>query len=53
MPQGQSAPTVNVTIGRIEVRAVTPAAPPPKRTAPPAARLALEDYLKQRDEGRR
>jgi hypothetical protein len=53
VPEAQSAPTVNVTIGRIEVRAVTPAAPPPKRTAPPAARLALEDYLKQREEGRR
>ncbi len=52
-PRVPTAPSVNVTIGRIEVRAVTPAAPPPRRIAPPLARLSLDDYLKQREEGRR
>jgi hypothetical protein len=46
------APTIQVTIGRIEVRAVPPPAPPPKqRSAPPV--MSLDDYLRQRDGGRR
>jgi hypothetical protein len=49
-----SAPTIHVTIGRIEVRAIVPPAPPAPR--PPAPRSApttsLHDYLKQRREGR-
>jgi hypothetical protein len=51
----QAAPTVKVHIGRIEVRAVMPAAPSPPRPsgARPKAALSLEDYLKQRREGRR
>ncbi len=48
------APTIRVTIGRIEVRAVTTPQPSrrpvPKKTAPS---LSLDDYLKQRSEGRR
>ncbi len=48
------APTVHISIGRIEVRAVTqPApqpAPKPVRRQP---RLSLEDYLRQRNEGKR
>jgi len=49
-----SSPTVRVTIGRIEVRAVmAPAPPSPQRSLPAAPRLSLEDYLKQRDGGRR
>jgi hypothetical protein len=51
----QSAPTIKVHIGRIEVRAVMAAPPPAAR--PPAAKpvpsLALKDYLKHRREGRR
>ena len=44
---------VNVTIGRLEVRALTPA-PLAKRTAAPAASPAkLDDYLRQRNGGRR
>jgi hypothetical protein len=53
-PAPQPAPTVHVTIGRIEVRAITPPAPPAPSAAPPkpSRRLSLDDYLKQRAEGR-
>ena len=47
-------PTVQVTIGRVEVRAMLPSAPAPRiveRKAP--ARLTLEQYLRARNEGRR
>lgn len=50
------APTIRVAIGRIEVRAITrPPAPPTQRTAParPGSALSLDDYLKQRNGGRR
>lgn len=42
--------TIRVTIGRIEVRAVSPVPPPAAGHAPAgtAAALSLEDYLKQR-----
>jgi len=51
----QAAPTIKVHIGRIEVRAVMPAAPSPRRPsgAKPKVALSLDDYLKQRREGRR
>jgi len=46
-----SAPDIRVTIGRIEVRAITlpPPMPPAQRTAPPrpGPALSLDDYLKQ------
>lgn len=45
---------INITIGRVEVRAIMPA--PSARRAVPAksrATLSLDDYLKQRDRGRR
>jgi hypothetical protein len=45
-----SAPAIRVTIGRIEVRAITPPPrPPAQRTAParPGPELSLDDYLKQ------
>lgn len=60
-PPGQSAampeptPTIRVTIGRIEVRAITPLAPPaprPTRTKTGPV-LSLDDYLKQRNGGGR
>ncbi len=51
---GPPTPTIRVTIGRIEVRAVT-APQTPRRPAPikAAPSLSLDDYLKQRSEGRR
>jgi len=50
------APTIKVSIGRIEVRAVTPppAAPPRKeRAVRQASSPSLDEYLKQRGGGRR
>jgi hypothetical protein len=45
-----AAPTVNVTIGRVEIRAVPP--PAQQRAKPkPASVLSLEDYLRQRAKG--
>jgi hypothetical protein len=49
-----AAPVVRVTIGRVEVRAELP--PPKVRAAAPRTKPAttsLDDYLKQRAEGRR
>ena len=50
----EPAPTIKITIGRVDVRAIMPAAPAP-RPAParPSPALSLEDYLKQREGGRR
>ena len=50
----ESAPTIKITIGRVDVRAITPAQPTPRRA--PATRgpaLSLDDYLKQRSGGQR
>jgi len=49
--QTQTPPTIEVTIGRIEVRAVTPPAPPPRQRREPP-RMSLDDYLRARDGGR-
>jgi len=49
-----AVPTIRVTIGRIEVRAVAlPAPPEPAPTRQPAAALSLDDYLKLRREAAR
>jgi hypothetical protein len=45
-------PTIKVTIGRIDVRAVMQEAPPARRTAPQPPKLSLDEYLKQRNGGR-
>ena len=48
------SPAIHVSIGRVEVRAVT--APAPRPSVPErraAARLSLEQYLRERNEGRR
>jgi hypothetical protein len=46
------APIIQVTIGRIEVRATPPSAPV-KRGSPPASTMSLEDYLRSRSGDRR
>jgi hypothetical protein len=46
-----AAPDVHVTIGRVEVRAVTPpAAPPRERAASRPGLMSLDDYLRRRGE---
>jgi hypothetical protein len=44
------APTIHVTIGRIEVRATTPAMPASKPRPAPQT-MSLDDYLRQRSRG--
>jgi hypothetical protein len=45
---------VHVTIGRLEVRAGAPAPMPAQTTAPRRrSGIALDDYLRERSEGRR
>lgn len=49
----QQVPSIQVTIGRVEVRATPPPAPPaPARQAPTPTVRSLDDYLRQREEGR-
>jgi hypothetical protein len=53
MNASSQEPTIHVTIGRIEVRAVTERSapePPPTRANPTRT---LDDYLRERDTGRR
>ena len=46
-------PSIRVSIGRVEVRAVFPTAPPRRaQPARPKPSLSLDDYLKQRNRGR-
>jgi hypothetical protein len=49
----KSAPTIRVTIGRIEVRAVQSPAPAPKPVKQRPPKLSLEDYLRKRARGSR
>lgn len=46
-------PTIRVTIGRVEVRAVMPPAPQAKPRAMHAPKLSLDDYLRTRNGGKR
>jgi hypothetical protein len=50
-----AAPTIRVSIGRIEVRAIMPPIPPARPTPParPRPQLSLEDYLQQHKGGSR
>jgi hypothetical protein len=43
---------IQITIGRVEVRAVLPSASGERRPAPSATRLSLEQYLKRRNGAR-
>lgn len=55
-PEQPARPIVRVSIGRIDVRAVSapvPARPAALKTATPAQTLSLDDYLRQRNESRR
>jgi hypothetical protein len=45
------APTIHVTIGRVEVRAIMPAAQATQPPARPAPKMSLDDYLRRRNEG--
>jgi hypothetical protein len=47
------APVIHVTIGRIDVRAVSTPAPLPPRTTQRTPRLSLDEYLRSREEGPR
>ena len=47
------APIVRVTIGRVDVRAVTTPAPRPERAPVPTPRLTLTEYLERRERGGR
>jgi hypothetical protein len=53
-PVSKSTPIVRVTIGRIEVRAVTAPTTAPPQAVPsrPSRNLSLDDYLRQRNERR-
>ncbi|MEM1053944.1 MAG: hypothetical protein AAGI52_00340 [Bacteroidota bacterium] len=43
----EPVPTIHVTIGRVEVRAVTPPPPTPRRQAErPAPVISLDEFLK-------
>lgn len=44
-----SEPTIRVSIGRIEVRAVSEPLPPPKKRASVQPKLTLDDYLRKRN----
>lgn len=50
--QPEPTETINVTIGRVDVRAVF-SAQAPKPPVRPSSASSLDDYLKQRSEGRR
>jgi len=52
-PSPKEPPAIHVTIGRVEVRAMMPAAqvkPSPERSAP---KMSLDDYLRSRNGGQR
>lgn len=46
--QAKPAPTIHVSIGRIEVRASTPPAPASKKERPASPVMSLDEYLRQR-----
>jgi hypothetical protein len=48
IPQGEPDPPVQVTIGRIEVTAVTASPVPKRKSAPRQPSMSLQDYLSRR-----
>ncbi len=48
----QASPIIHVSIGRIEVRAVTPPQPSMQKNKPAVPTLSLDDYLKKHNGGR-
>jgi hypothetical protein len=44
-------PTINVTIGRIEVKASPPAAAPPQPRKPQPTLMSLDEYMRRRNDG--
>ena len=50
LTDSQPAPTIHVTIGRVEVRATLPATSPRKQS-PPAPLMGLDEYLRKRAKG--
>lgn len=49
LPEAEG-PTIKISIGRIEVKAAAPSAPPPKKPRPaPKPRMSLEDYLNRQN----
>lgn len=47
----ERAPTIHVTIGRVEVRATPPPSPPQKEKRSRAPVMSLDEYLRQRAQG--
>ena len=52
-PASNPPPAINVTIGRVEVRAIQEPAPKQKPAKPAAPKLSLENYLQPRNGGDR
>ena len=46
-----ATPIINVTIGRVEVRATSQTPPKPQRVQPAGPKTSLEDYLRSRGKG--
>ncbi len=49
--QPKLAPTIQVSIGRIEVKATAPPAPAPKKRRTTPSVMSLDEYLRQRNQG--
>lgn len=52
-PSEDRSPTVRISIGRIEVRAVTQPSPPARQVVPSRPKMSLDEYLLLRNEGKR
>ncbi|HEX3530697.1 MAG TPA: hypothetical protein VH988_26840 [Thermoanaerobaculia bacterium] len=50
--RAEPEPTIEITIGRIEVKAPPPPPAPRPRPARPGPRVSLNEYLRRRREGR-